>query len=422
MLFRHPSYVIATVFALFLLVPAYAAENRVALVIGNAKYPSAPLRNPVNDARDMAVALRKLGFEVIERVDATQREMNRAITQFGEKLNAESIALFFYAGHGIQVRGKNYLIPIDAQIASDISVRSETVDVDALLEQLSVSSLNVVILDACRNNPFERRFRSTGGGLAQMEAPKGTLIAYSTAPGKVASDGAGRNSLYTHELLKHIQTPGLPLEAVFKRVRATVSQSTNDQQIPWEASSLTGEFYFSRQASFAEPTASSTRPESSEHELAYWKSILNSTEPRDFNEFLRRYPEGEFAPAARSRLNQLALQQKRAPVEDASRFGDATGPCPNGFAGKWETNFGKVELKVEGNKVNGVFPSYNGTIIGSISGRTMTGTWHEPGILFGGSGDLRFELSMDGRSFSGTCTRKTGIGGNCGTWNGECIQ
>ena len=221
-----------------------AVEKRIALVIGNSSYPGAPLKNPVNDAKDMAAALRKLGFEVINKTDATQKEMNLAIAQFGDKLRADTVALFFFAGHGMQVKGKNYIIPIDAQITSESTVRAMTVDVDTVMDQLASSPMNIVILDACRNNPFERRFRSVGGGLAQMDAPKGSLIAYATAPGKVAQDGEGRNGLYTQELLKHIQTPGLPLEAVFKRVRNGVMQGSGDAQTPWEASSLTGDFYF----------------------------------------------------------------------------------------------------------------------------------------------------------------------------------
>lgn len=227
-----------------LAVSTTSSGNRIALVIGNSAYSGAPLANPVNDARDMAGVLRKLGFEVIERTNVSQKDMNRAIAQFGEKLRNDSVALFFFAGHGMQVKGKNYLIPVDAQISTEATVRAETVDVDTVMDQLSVSPLNVVILDACRNNPFERRFRSVGGGLAQMDAPKGSLIAYATAPGKVASDGSGKNGLYTQELLRQIQSPGLTLEAVFKRVRNGVMTASADAQIPWESSSLTGDFFF----------------------------------------------------------------------------------------------------------------------------------------------------------------------------------
>ncbi len=296
-------------------------EKRVALVIGNSKYPAHPLKNPVNDARDMATALRKIGFDVIEKTDIAQKEMNRAIAQFGSRLTADTVALFFYAGHGIQVRGKNYLIPIDAQIESENSVRAETVDVDTLLDQLSASPLNVVILDACRNNPFERRFRSVGGGLAQMDAPKGTLIAYATSPGKVASDGEGRNGLYTQELLKVIQAPGLPVEQVFKKVRANVARVTRDNQIPWEASSLTGDFFFSSSQS---PTASlSQQPtligeldkdNALKRELAFWESIKDSGNPDEFRTYLATYPRGQFQQLALVRLNYL----KKQPTEGVS--------------------------------------------------------------------------------------------------------
>jgi len=284
-------------------------EKRVALVVGNSKYPSAALRNPANDARDMAAALRKIGFDVIEKTDVTQKELNRAITQFGNKLTTDTIALFFYAGHGMQVKGKNYLIPIDAQIENEASARSETVDVDAVLDQLSASSLNVVILDACRNNPFERRFRSVGGGLAQMDAPKGTLIAYATSPGKVASDGEGRNGLYTQELLKVIQIPGLEVEKAFKRVRANVARATGDNQIPWEASSLTGEFSFSKskQVPAAEPSSSLTPAASVDPaivELAFWDSIKNSSEADDFQAYLDKYPRGQFVGLAERRVRK----------------------------------------------------------------------------------------------------------------------
>ena len=226
--------------------PAFAVERRVALVIGNAKYKEAPLTNPVNDARDMAAALQRTGFEVIMAIDATQKEMNRAIAKFGDRLTTDSVALFYYAGHGMQVRGKNYLIPIDAEIKSESSVRVESVDVDGVLDQLSTSDLNVVILDACRNNPFERRAnRSLGAaGLAQMEAPKGSLIAYATGPGRTAADGDGRNGLYTQALLKFLNEPGLTIEQVFKSVRREVAKATRDGQIPWESSSMTGDFYF----------------------------------------------------------------------------------------------------------------------------------------------------------------------------------
>lgn len=225
---------------------SWPSQKRVALVIGNAKYQGAPgLRNPVNDAKAMSDSLSELGFEVIEATDATQKEMNRAITSFGSKLNQETVALFFYAGHGLQVKGKNYIIPIDAQIESEAAIASEAVSVDAVLEQLNASPVSIIVLDACRNNPFERSFRKMGGGgLAQMDAPQGSFIAYATAPGKTAADGDGENGLFTQELLKQINESGLDLEKVFKRVRANVFAKSGGAQMPWDSSSMTGDFYF----------------------------------------------------------------------------------------------------------------------------------------------------------------------------------
>jgi hypothetical protein len=228
-------------------VPAQPAQNRVALVIGNADYRhGAALRNPVNDARAMATTLRQAGFRVIARENATKQQMERAVGEFGRALTPGSVALFYFAGHGMQVGGRNFLLPTDAQIASEQALRLEALDVDIVLDQVAAagSDVNLVILDACRNNPFERRFRAAGGGLAQINAPKGTLIAYATAPGKVAADGDADNGLYTEKLVQAIRTPGIPLEEVFKRVRIAVSRASNDQQTPWEASSLVGNFYF----------------------------------------------------------------------------------------------------------------------------------------------------------------------------------
>ncbi len=232
--------------ALLLIAGPAAAERRVALVVGNATYPTAPLKNPANDARAVGELLKQLGFEVHGHSNLGQRDFHRAVTAFGERLGPDAVALFYYAGHGVQLRGKNYLIPVDARIATEGAVRSESVDVDILLEQFqsSGSTLNIVILDACRNNPFERSFRGSSGGLAQMDAPKGTLIAYATAPGRVALDGEGANGLYTSQLLQAMAEPGLKVEDVFKHVRVKVAGSTGDQQMPWEASSLTGDFYF----------------------------------------------------------------------------------------------------------------------------------------------------------------------------------
>jgi len=222
-------------------------ESRVALVIGNSNYDESPLPNPVNDAKDMTEALRSLAFEVIYKENLPQNDMKRAIREFGNKIKNGGVGLFYYAGHGIQVNGKNYLIPIDATITKEEEVEYESVDVGFVLAQMenAKNRMNIVILDACRNNPFARSFRSINRGLASIDAPSGTLIAYATAPGSVASDGAARNGLYTEELLRSIRMQGLRIEEVFKRVRVAVRDRTQGKQIPWESSSLVGDFTFS---------------------------------------------------------------------------------------------------------------------------------------------------------------------------------
>jgi formylglycine-generating enzyme required for sulfatase activity len=279
-----------------------SVEKRTALVIGNSTYKTSPLTNPANDATDMAAALKALDFEVISGVNQSRAEMVRLIRQFGERLKANGgVGLFYYAGHGVQVEGRNYLIPVDASIRSENEVELEAVDTARVLVEMESAgnSLNIVVLDACRNNPFSRSWRSTNDGLAQINAPSGTLIAYSTAPGKVASDGAGRNAPYTAALLKAIKMPDLSLSDVFMQVRAEVQKTTNRQQTPWEASSVTGRFYFIQTAK-AEPQPVSD----AQIEQQYWDTVKNSQNAADFQGYLKEYPNGRFTALARLIINQ----------------------------------------------------------------------------------------------------------------------
>ncbi|MEX2116326.1 MAG: caspase family protein [Bacteroidota bacterium] len=222
-------------------------EERVALVIGNSDYADAPLLNPVNDARDIARNLESYGFKVILKENANFNDMKRAIREFGRSLHTNSVGLFYYSGHGMQVGGENYLIPVASELRNEEEIEYETVNAGFVLAQMEAARnrMNILVLDACRNNPFTRSFRSASRGLAMMNAPTGTLIAYATAPGSTASDGTGKNGLYTEELLAQMNVPGQKIEDVFKRVRANVMNRSNTQQIPWEASSLIGDFYFS---------------------------------------------------------------------------------------------------------------------------------------------------------------------------------
>ncbi|MHC1729779.1 MAG: caspase domain-containing protein [Syntrophobacteraceae bacterium] len=221
-------------------------ERRTALVIGNGSYASGPLRNPLNDARAMAGALKDLSFEVSLKENLDQKEMKREIQAFGQKLQKGGVGLFYFAGHGVQVNGHNYLLPIGASIEHEKQVEYEAVDMGAVLSEMDYARnrLNIVILDACRDNPFARSFRSTTQGLASISAPTGTLIAFATAPGSVANDGQGENGVFTGELVKAMLQPGLKIEDVFKHVRSAVRESTRGRQTPWESSSLEGDFYF----------------------------------------------------------------------------------------------------------------------------------------------------------------------------------
>ena len=222
-------------------------EPRLALVVGNSAYQTDPLRNPVNDAADMARALQGLGFRVMLARDATQRQMVEKINEFGRELKKSGgIGLFYFAGHGVQSKGRNYLVPVNAKVNGEEDLEFEAVDANRLLAVMDAADnrVNIVVLDACRNNPFARSFRSASRGLAQMDAAKGSYLAFATAPGSVAADGSGNNGVYTEALLKSLREPDTDIHKVFTRVTAEVARSTGGRQVPWTASSLTGDFAF----------------------------------------------------------------------------------------------------------------------------------------------------------------------------------
>lgn len=227
--------------------PLASATPRTALVIGNSDYKLMPLGNPENDAEDITAKLKSLGFEVIFETNQNQLEIKNLIREFGKKLKKNGgVGLFFYAGHGLQIDGKNYLVPVDFNVSAAYEVADAAVDANLITGAMeeAANPLNIVLLDACRDNPFPRKTRSGSRGLARMDSASGTIIAYSTSPGDVAADGNGRNSPYTTNLLKFMGTPGLTIEQVFKRVRVGVEDSTSGNQLPWETSSLRGDFYF----------------------------------------------------------------------------------------------------------------------------------------------------------------------------------
>ncbi|MEM9059243.1 MAG: SUMF1/EgtB/PvdO family nonheme iron enzyme [Pseudomonadota bacterium] len=225
------------------------AAQRLALVIGNGAYAFSPLRNPVNDADSMASALRQTGFDVTQATDVGLRAFKSAVSVFARRVRGagpEAVALFYFAGHGVQIDGRNLLLPVDVDLATATDLEYSSVEAQWVLDLIGESraQMSVIILDACRNNPFVASSRSLRRGLARMDAPRGSILAYSTAPGEVALDGAGQNSPYSEALAEQILTPGLKIEEMFKNVRRQVLATTQEKQVPWESSSLVGDFYF----------------------------------------------------------------------------------------------------------------------------------------------------------------------------------
>ena len=223
-----------------------AQEPRHALVVGNASYATAPLINSANDATAVAKVLERAGFTVDLKLNASQKQLQDAVTAFGDRLKGGGAGLFYFAGHGVQIKGRNFLMPVGADIKREDEVPYKAVDVQQVLDKMETARnrINVVILDACRDNPFARSSRSNSGGLSQVDAPIGSLVAFATAPGSVASDGRGSNGLYTQHLLANMERPGLPIEEIFKRVRLGVRLDSNGGQVPWESTSLEGDFTF----------------------------------------------------------------------------------------------------------------------------------------------------------------------------------
>lgn len=312
-------------FALLAALPA-AAADRVALLIGNNNYASSPLRNAVNDARDLGGALKELGFTVIVKENATRRDMIDAIREFGNALDGANTALFFYAGHAMQFKDRNYLIPIDAAMGSEEDVTFFAVEVGQVFDRMdrAKTRFNFLVLDACRDNPFASSFKVSSGGLAQMSSPSGTLIGYATAPGSVAADGYGRNGMYTHHILQNIRVPDLPVEIMFKRVREGVERETKRQQTPWDSSSLKGDFAFnptSRSTGVATGGSSSGPSADSQLQIEreFWVSVRDSNRADDIQAYLDKYPSGNFAPLAKNRLEALLRPTRVAAAPAESR-------------------------------------------------------------------------------------------------------
>lgn len=250
MLFAKFIFFITVIF-LWLPLNALPQENvsKLALVIGNSSYAIYPLETPLHDVRDISGILSELGFNVILKENASRREMTEAIDSFSQELKHHDIGLFFFAGHGVQINGQNYLIPVDASVDSLADVEFESVNARRLMSKMEEAGkkLNIIILDACRNNPFRSLSRGVKyHGLASMNAPPGTIIAYSTSPGAVAFDGEGRNSPYSQALKTCLPQKGVSIEHMFKNTRRLVSTITKNKQTPWESTSLQQDFMFNQ--------------------------------------------------------------------------------------------------------------------------------------------------------------------------------
>ena len=242
---KYISIIIILLFTIFVS-SVMCDAKRYALVIGNGSYKNVPLNNPVNDANDIANILQELDFDVSKKTNASRQEIINAIRNFENKITSADVALFYYSGHGLQVNGINYIIPIGADINTENEVEFEAVAMNRIMSKLEKARINIIILDACRDNPY-KGFRSAEKGLAILTSKtEGTFIAYSTAPGKVAIDGTGRNSPYTKNLIEKINIPDLKIEETFKEVRKAVKNETNNKQIPWDSSYLTDDFIFAK--------------------------------------------------------------------------------------------------------------------------------------------------------------------------------
>lgn len=285
---------------------AAAVPRGTALVIGNAAYEEGRLRNPVNDATAMDAALRELGFEVTLLKDANKRTMQGAVEAFSRRVPASGVGLFYFSGHGLQVRGQNYLLPLGARINTEADVEFEAVAAEWVLSKLEETGphLQIVILDACRNNPYARRWRTMTRGLERMREPRGSLIAYATAPGDVADDGSGRNGVFTKYLLHYMRTPGLSLTALFDEVRVAVAQETRNNQVPWVSSSLLQKFAFVPSAE-PSPRPAPTMAGCSAVETTAWEVVKETTNPHQVQQFLQAHPQGCYALAAQLKLEQL---------------------------------------------------------------------------------------------------------------------
>jgi uncharacterized caspase-like protein len=298
------------------------ADKRVAFVVGNGAYKNvATLPNPPIDAKAMATTLRNVGFEVVEGSNLTREKMTERLLEFGKKAQGADVAVFFYAGHGIAVEGTNYLLPVDADIKSEMDVKlGNAINIDTTLEQtMGDAKVKLVFLDACRDNPFAKNIKQTAtrsvavqSGLVEMKSGEGTLIAFATGPGQTALDGqGGTNSPFTRALIANVTQPGVEIQQAMTKVRAQVNEETNKTQLPWGHTDLIGSVYLNPAPAApgavadAPNTPAPTSTAASEVELEFWRSVKGSNKPEELNAYLTNYPNGNFKPLALARIAEL---------------------------------------------------------------------------------------------------------------------
>ncbi len=303
-------------FSTFALANVKSQEKIVALVIGNAKYEVSPLVNPVNDSTDIAGKLRGMGAELVYRENLKIRQIGSTLREFKQKLTPGSTAIIFYAGHGLQIRGENYFPAVDADIQSEEDIHNQSLSIKQLMDILeeAKTKTNIVMLDACRNNPFERRTRSIATGLASTNAPSGTLISYSTRPGRVAEDGLGRNGVYTEQLLKLIDSRK-PIELLLKQLVTNVKAASKGRQEPWYEGSLEGDFCFGGCFDPSDKLKISG-------DTTMWESILGSLNLSDYERYLKEFPTGAYAQSAKTMIEKIKLideKSAKSEREDGSR-------------------------------------------------------------------------------------------------------
>ncbi len=365
-------------------------DVRIALIIGNSAYPgNMALANPSNDAKDMAETLRNMGFGVIEIRDASREQITSGIERANKALSGkQGIGMLFYAGHGLQLDWHNFMVPIDAKLNTAADVPKQTVDIEAVMNTFKSAGnrMNIVVLDACRDNPFADGKTSTGKGLAPLDAPTGTFLAYATAPGNVAQDGDGKNGLYTGFLLQELQKPSASIENVFKRVRFAVRKASNGAQIPWETTSLEDDFVFNSGIKKTVKLTEDQKEKEFDIEKAEWDKIKDSKSADPFYAYVQKFPNGLLTQSAMSAIDRF---NKAKTVAVADKSGQI---IRNGYAEVFRV--GDV----------GQFIRYDGYTKKEVSRRTNETLSIKDGVVTFSGGSLfttagEFIRSGDGTTF-----------------------